>query len=525
MPVWKSLARILGFGETPSSQAATADGQGPNELERGQIVGEYVVERKLGEGGFGAVYRAIHPVIGKAAAVKVLHPQYSSNPEMISRFVSEARAVNQIRHRHIIDIFSFGSLEDGRHYYVMELLEGVTLDSYLEHAGRLEPREALPILRAVARALQAAHDAGIAHRDLKPENVFLALDDDGTVFPKILDFGVAKLLTEAGPGPMHKTHTGTPIGTPRYMSPEQCQGRKVDHRTDIYAFGIIAFRMLAGRLPFDARAALELMLMHVGTEPPKLSETVDGLDSALDGPVLRMLEKDPDRRPSTLTEAFDALQRAAESAGVPQGSFRISLTPEIQKTIQQARIANRRADRGTPSGVQTPARPAYPVSGQTHRQAHRISGRVLAVAIVMTMAAGLAIVWTLSLRSNSRTVSASVAETYVEPTASPHASSASTASASYAPSTPSSVSWTFETSPPEANVFLGERRLGRAPGPFFVPRRNAKATVTLKAPGHEDESIQLEATDDQVVSVQLRRRLGQPTPVQPNVPKDLEYPF
>src|SRR6185503_18557062 len=137
------------------------------DLAPGHPVGEYRIETKLGEGGFGSVYRAVHPLIGKAAAIKVLNRQYSSNPAMVGRFIAEARAVNQIRNRNIIDIFSFGTLDDGRQYYVMELLEGMTFDRYIKQKGRLTPEETVLILRGVARALDAAHAAGIAHRDLK----------------------------------------------------------------------------------------------------------------------------------------------------------------------------------------------------------------------------------------------------------------------------------------------------------------------------------------------------------------------
>src|SRR5262249_29514066 len=157
----------------------------------------------LGEGGFGAVYKAVHPLIGKTAAVKILNRQYSSNPQMVSRFIAEARAVNQIRHKNIIDIFSFGVLADGRQYFVMELLEGMPFDRYIDTHGRLAPEVALPILRQVARALDAAHAQQIVHRDLKPENIYLTFDEDGGVHPKLLDFGIAKLTTDASGG--HKT--------------------------------------------------------------------------------------------------------------------------------------------------------------------------------------------------------------------------------------------------------------------------------------------------------------------------------
>src|SRR5688572_1132212 len=153
------------------SAGPTEDLHSPAEpdLEAGAKVGEYVVEEKIGEGGFGTVFRAAHPLIGKQVAIKVLSRRFSADPEMVSRFVAEARAVNQIRHRNIIDIFAFGQLEDGRHYYVMELLDGATLDAHLEQVGRMGLEEAVPILRSLAKALDAAHAKGIAHRDLKPE--------------------------------------------------------------------------------------------------------------------------------------------------------------------------------------------------------------------------------------------------------------------------------------------------------------------------------------------------------------------
>jgi len=281
------------------------------DLPAGYVVGEYRIETKLGEGGFGSVYRAVHPLIGKTAAIKVLNRQWSSNPQMVSRFIAEARAVNQIRHRNIIDIFSFGALDDGRQYYVMELLEGMTMDAFLAQHGRLPPADAIPILRQVARALDAAHAAGIAHRDLKPENVFLQMDD-GAIFPKLLDFGIAKLLTDSSGG--HKTRTGTPMGTPHYMSPEQCRGKDVDHRTDIYSFGVMVHKTLTGQLPFDGEEVLDILVKQTGTPAPRMSEVLPGLAPELDGPVLHMLEKDPAKRPPSLTVAVDELAACARVA-------------------------------------------------------------------------------------------------------------------------------------------------------------------------------------------------------------------
>jgi eukaryotic-like serine/threonine-protein kinase len=249
-----------------------------SQLEAGHRVGEYEIEAKIGEGGFGSVFRAVHPVIGKVVAIKVLHRRYSAQPEMVRRFVAEARAVNQIRHRNIIDIFAFGQLEDGRHYYVMEYLEGSTLEEHITQGGPMGLADCIPILRRLARALDAAHAKGIAHRDLKPDNVFMAVDEEGGSQPKLLDFGIAKLLSEEAPEKF-KTRTGAPIGTPQYMSPEQCRGRGVDHRTDIYGFGIMAYRMLTGVLPFDGEDYMEILLAHL-QQPAACRGRGDPVDAA-----------------------------------------------------------------------------------------------------------------------------------------------------------------------------------------------------------------------------------------------------
>ena len=284
------------------------------ELAAGQMVGEYRVERKIGEGAFGVVYAAVHPVIGKPAAIKVLRPALSANPEMVARFADEARAVNQIRHRHIIDIFSFGTLPNGASYFVMELLTGMTLQKYLKTNGPLDPGLMASILWPVGRALIAAHKAGIAHRDLKPENVYLVMDQDGEMFPKLLDFGIAKLMGEEDMAT--RTKTGMVLGTPVYMSPEQCRATKVDHRADIYSFGIMIHEALAGSRPFDAENVMDVMMRQISDPPPRLSDVRPGLPKALDVPILRMLEKSPAKRPQTMLAALDELAEALRASGI-----------------------------------------------------------------------------------------------------------------------------------------------------------------------------------------------------------------
>jgi serine/threonine-protein kinase len=315
--------------------ASAEDSAVDTDVPAGTMIGEYRVEKKIGEGGFGAVYRAEHPLIGKRAAIKVLNWEFSANPEMVSRFMAEARAVNQIRHRNIIDIFAFGKMADGRQFYVMELLDGQPLDQLLNERGRFTLSEALPILRGVARALDAAHAKGIAHRDLKPENVFVTVDDDGQPSPKLIDFGIAKLL-DAGAESSHKTRTGTPIGTSYYMSPEQCRARKVDHRTDIYSFGIVVHLLLTGKRPFVGDSAVDIIVKQVTEAPPPMSESCPELGTALDAAVLQMLEKDPAKRPQTTAAAVDALEAAAglfvESRPRASSLAEVAVAPDGAKT-------------------------------------------------------------------------------------------------------------------------------------------------------------------------------------------------
>jgi serine/threonine-protein kinase len=292
-----------------------AIGADDRDLEPGQQVGEYQIESKLGQGGFGTVFKANHPLIGKVVAIKVLNRQYSAQPEMVSRFVAEARSVNQIRNRFIIDIFGFGQLEDGRHYYVMEYLDGLPLADYVEQNGRLALADALPILRSVARALDAAHGKGIAHRDLKPENIFLATESDGTLYPKLLDFGIAKLLVSDDQH-KHKTRTGAPIGTPYYMSPEQCRGRDVDHRTDIYAFGCVTYKLLTGVVPFDGDDYMSILMKQISEPVPSALAFAPELPPSVDQVIAWMMAKEPGQRPPSVVAAVRALEDAAAAAGV-----------------------------------------------------------------------------------------------------------------------------------------------------------------------------------------------------------------
>ena len=489
------------------------------DLIAGQMVGEYQIEAKIGAGGFGTVYRAEQPLIGKQVAVKVLNRSYSSNPQMVSRFVAEARAVNQIRHRNIIDIFSFGVLPDKRQYFVMEYLDGMPFDEYIKSRGRLPIEEAIPILRQIAKALDAAHAAGIAHRDLKPENVFLAMDGDGAAYPKLLDFGIAKLLGESTTSG-HKTRTGTPIGTPYYMSPEQCLGKGVDHRADIYSFGVMTHEVLTGKLPFDAEEMMTVMFKQMNAEPPAMSSVCPELLLALDGPVLRMLAKRPEERPSSVAEGVEALAQAARDAGLdvtvapvwrPGATppFSGMNTPGPMTPAEQLEIASAKtmaaADSGTLSASVATERTPSLETGKS--KGPMIVG---AGALVFAILAGIGGFFALRSPSDAASPSASVA-TPVTSTSERVAPSTPSETApvepagSVAPAVPANVQLTIQSVPTSVEAYVGDEKLGSSPGPLKLPRSDNPVELTFKASGYHDKVISLVPKDDAIVSVNLAR--------------------
>lgn len=276
------------------------------ELAPGTQVGEYQVTGKLGEGGMGMVFAGIHPLIGKQVAIKVLAPEMARSPDAVRRFVTEARAVNKIGHRNIVDIFSFGQLPDGRHYFVMELLAGETLSARLARDKALSFDVALPILVQMCDALAAAHAKGIVHRDLKPENVYLAAG--ATPFVKLLDFGIAKLIGEQT-GSSNRTRPGLAIGTPQYMSPEQCRSLAIDHRTDIYSLGVVAYEMLAGCRPFLSNNYQDMVNAHIHEPPPPFPEERQVAPNVA-CVVFRAMAKAPRDRYQTMSQLSGALQKA-----------------------------------------------------------------------------------------------------------------------------------------------------------------------------------------------------------------------
>lgn len=280
----------------------------------GSTLGSYRVTALIGRGGMGLVYRAVHPTIGSRVAVKVLTRECAADRTLVERFFAEARAVNLIRHDNIVSVLDLASLPDGRPFIVMELLEGRPLSTLIERSGPLPLGAAITIVSELLDGLSAAHDKGIVHRDLKPDNVYITRS--GRV--KVVDFGIAKLRPEQG-GVSDATRTGSLMGTPFYMSPEQAVGAPVDARSDLYAVGVILFEMVTGQRPFSARNLYELLKAHVEAMPLAPRVLRADIPEQLETVLLHALQKDPGYRYQSARDFKAGLLQA--SAAVPPGSF------------------------------------------------------------------------------------------------------------------------------------------------------------------------------------------------------------
>ncbi|MDQ2646817.1 MAG: serine/threonine protein kinase, partial [Myxococcota bacterium] len=299
---------------TPSSTELPATE--PVEVSSGVVIDQrYRVQRLVGRGGIGLVYLCHHEVLEKPVAMKVLRPEYADQPEVIERFVNEARAASAIKSKHIVNTLDIGSLPSGAPYFIMEHVDAETLASILQARHALPVAEAVEVVRQMADGLGAAHTAGIVHRDLKPENVFVGRESDGSTLVKIFDFGVAKVTRARS----RLTHVGAIFGTPSYMSPEQARGQAVDPRADIYALGIMLFEMLAGHLPFDGDDPLAVMAQHVDAPvPPLKTPAGEAVPLAVEAVVRRCLEKNRDDRYPSVAELLADLQDAEHAPSGPQ---------------------------------------------------------------------------------------------------------------------------------------------------------------------------------------------------------------
>lgn len=296
--------------------------QTPDPMINTLIAGRYRVIKRLGEGGMGEVYLAMHEAIEKKVALKVLRPEYSGKADIVTRFQQEAISASRIKHPNVLEIFDFGQLDSGAFFLAMEFLDGHDLADELQRQTVMQPHDGIRIALQICRALAAAHSQGVVHRDMKPENVFLQRVADGEEIVKIVDFGIAQLRTteeaeKQQPTRRRLTKTGMIFGTPEYMSPEQAAGKKADQRVDIYASGVIMYEMFTGAVPFTGETFMAVLAAHLNETPPPMRSIAPDLNisAELEAVIMRALAKQPDQRFQSMSEMAQSLLATPEGSG------------------------------------------------------------------------------------------------------------------------------------------------------------------------------------------------------------------
>jgi serine/threonine-protein kinase len=496
------------------------------------MIGQYRIKNLIGAGGMGIVYAAEHTLIGRPAAVKVLLPEFSHNQSIVARFFNEAKAATAIRHPGIVEIFDFGWHTDGSAYIVMEFLDGETLGARRKR-GQMSLAAALTFIRQIARALAAAHGKGIVHRDLKPDNIFIVPDPENPQSEriKLLDFGIAKLAGENTN--QNRTRTGAVIGTPTYMSPEQCRGVAVDHRADLYSLGVILYKLLAGRAPFVGEGEGDVLAAHIHVPPPLMSSFVPNIPPAVEQLVQRLLQKAPADRPQTADEVVAMIDAAMGNVveatpkpppgpvPAPSGPFAPlpSIFPTPSSPTQPTTLS------GAAGNTPVPTEPRR--SGKTAMIAALVASGIAGIVIAFALShanksAGprpSAAIETHAAAAESAPAAAAESAPAPAPEATP-ATAAPTPAATPAPATPTpaatpaavpeaapatpppsedkpvaavetppTVALDLVTNPWHAEVWLGTTFVGSTPIHGTLAAGDAAVKLTVKKPGYKDQVI------------------------------------
>jgi serine/threonine-protein kinase len=468
-------------------------------IQVGQTIGNYTITAKLGEGGMGIVYLAEHPVIGRKVAMKAIHPELSRNPEVISRFMTEAKSVNQIGNEHIVDISDFGNTADGEFYFIMEFLQGEALSDRLRRDRVLAIDRALHIAAQVADALAASHAHGIIHRDLKPENIFLITKAQSPDFVKVLDFGLAKLM-QGEEKVTHKTRTGSVMGTPYYMSPEQCEGKaNIDHRADIYSLGVILFEMLTGKVPFGGEGYGEIIVKHITQPPPSPRAINPALSPAHEAVLLRALAKPREERYQSMEEFREALLNPDQHAVATSAARRNAPT-----------LPTGGAGRGDPLGevgaIAAPLPTTFrdgigEILEEDLRPRRSKKGLVVGGLALAALAAGGAF-----FMKNRRPDQA--------PTAGPVSATAAPIARASQPGEAEPVTVSFTSQPAGATVVRKDtgETLGTTPFSRPFPRAREAIEFVFSKPGFEEESVRYAPERAGELPALLKAAAGSPLP-------------
>jgi serine/threonine-protein kinase len=413
----------------PSTHDTVAE---DGELIGSTQLGRYRVTRKIGQGGMGAVYEAVHVKLDKRVAIKVLLEKYARSEGVIQRLEQEARLASAIGDPHIVDVADIGQTHDGRTFIVMELLAGESLAQLIGRTKDMSETRIAALVSQAARALAAAHGKGVIHRDIKPENLFVSTRD-GAEFVKVVDFGISKLVRGDREDP-RLTGTGMVIGTAAYMSPEQARGDDVDERTDVYALGVVMYEAATGRLPFVADNYLKMLSQVANAEPPSPSSLRPSLSERFERIAMRAMAKHRDDRYASARELADALEAlVAGTATAPTASMPRTALPTA------------------------PARPALSTMPTTSVPIKRRTWLGIAGVAAVAAAIGLALV----LRGGSDTV-----EIFIE------------------------------TNPPGAAILQGDKVLGYSPMTYRFLRENKVVALTAQMAGYEIACFTVNPAED-----------------------------
>jgi len=442
------------------------------------IAGKYRLVRLIGKGGMGAVYEARHLEIGKRVAIKLMRPEFATEADVVERFRREARAASATGHTGILQIHDIG-IDGGRHFMVMDLLEGETLDALLRRQGRIEPRESVRIMIDVLGALSAVHEKGIVHRDIKPENIFIARDDLGD-HVKILDFGISRRI-DGGEETKRLTSTGMVLGTPYYLSPEQARGRSdVDARVDVYACGVMLYQMLSGKLPYNGETIASLFYEILSGNAPRLESLGVELPEGLADVVHAAMAPDRDHRWHTSADLRDALTAYQDPGGGTKPMFGAKAPPRPVMLPPTPMTA---------TGGST--QKAWSVTAEQPRQRRR--GLYIGLTLAVLVAAGGAAAITGVVLSRKEPAAGHAEDTSpaAQVKADPVAAPASAKK-------PTSVKISITGLPEGSSIFLGDRDVGN---PATLSYGTDPVGLRVAAPGYDDKSVWI--TPDRDVTMPL----------------------